>query len=170
MFPLGAVLLLCWASRRGRPWKITGALVGLAALVEAVLVGVVWIPRAAPYFVRTDDAAAKVLDGVLARTPTGAEVIASNGFVGRFADRPWIYALEAPVGGATVPVRSHTVEFVLSFSQGLETTPKATTQAAIDEVEHRLHARRIVSAAGIEVFVWHPPAGVRRLTLPGLSA
>ncbi len=169
VFPVGGVLLLCWLSRRGRPWRLAGGLVGVAALVEAVVVAVVWIPRAAPYFVRTDDAAAKVLDGILARTPAGAEVIASNGFVGRFAGRTWVYALEEPVGGFSVPVRSHTVEFVLSYSQGLETTPKATTEAAIGQIEHRLHARHTVSAAGIEVFVWHPPAGVRRLTLPGLS-
>lgn len=126
-------------------------------------------PRAAPYFVRTDDAAAKVLDGVLARTPPGAEVVASNGFVGRFADRPWVYALEEPVGGSSVPVRSKVVEFVLSDSQGLETTPKATTEAAIGQVEHRLHARRTLAKAGIEVFIWHPAAGVRRFTLPGLA-
>ncbi len=169
VFPVGAALLLCWLSRRDRPWRLAGAVIGLAALVEAVIVGVVWIPRAAPYFVRTDDAAAKVLDGVLARTPPGAEVVASNGFVGRFADRPWVYALEEPVGGSSVPVRSKVVEFVLSDSQGLETTPKATTEAAIGQVEHRLHARRTLAKAGIEVFIWHPAAGVRRFTLPGLA-
>jgi hypothetical protein len=129
----------------------------------------VWIPRSVPYFVRTDDPAATVLNGVLAHTPPGAEVVASNGFVGRFANRPWVYSVEEPVSGYSVPVRSKVVEFVLSDSQGLETTEKATTEAAIGQVEHRLHARRTLSKAGIEVFIWHPPAGVHRFTLPGLA-
>ncbi len=166
--PVGCILALTWLSRRSRPWRLAALVVGLAALAESVVLGVVWIPRSTPYFVRTSAPAAAVLSRALAATPPDAEVIASNGFIGRFAARPSVYALEAPVGGGTVPVTASVVEFVLSYRQGLETTPLANTRAAIDQIEHRLGARQVIDSAGIHVLVWHPPAGVRRVTLPGL--
>lgn len=169
LLPVGSALFLCWLSRRPKRWRIAANALGAAALVEAVVLGVVWIPRSAPYFDRTDARAATVLSTVLAHTPPGAEVIASNGFVGRFANRPWIYALEQPVATTgSVPVHTHTVEFVLSWSEGLETTPKAHTQAAVRQLAQRLHATQVLNRAGIHVFLWHPPAGVHRVTLPGL--
>jgi hypothetical protein len=166
--PLGCALALCWLSRRSRPWRLAALLVGLAALVESVVLAVVWIPRSTPYFVRTSPEAATVLARALAITPPNAEVIASNGFIGRFAARPSVYAMEAPVGGGTVPVRAREVEFVLSYRQGLETTPLANTKVAIDQIEHRLGARQVLDSAGIHVFLWHPGPGVRSVTLPGL--
>jgi hypothetical protein len=111
-----------------------------------------------------------VLSGVLARTPPGAEVIASNGFVGRFADRPWIYSYWEPTSAVgSVPVKTRTVEFVLSASQGIETTPPGTTQVAIAQIRHRLHAELLVHSAGIWVFLWHPAPGVHRVRFPGLG-
>src|SRR5579875_128373 len=166
--PVGGVLLVCWLARRARPFQLAMVVVGVAAVVQSVVLAVVWIPRAAPYFVRTSPQAAAVLARALAMTPPGAEVIASNGFVGRFAGRPWVYALEAPVGSGTVPVRAPVVELVLSFRQGLETTPLAHTRAAIAQVEHRLGARQVLDSAGIHVFLWHPGPSVRSVTLPGL--
>ncbi|MGH8997299.1 MAG: DUF2079 domain-containing protein, partial [Acidimicrobiales bacterium] len=86
VMPVGAVLFLCWLSRRPKRWRAAAYLLGAAAVVEALVLGGLWIPRSAPYFVRTDDRAASVLASVLAHTPADAEVVASNGFVGRFAD------------------------------------------------------------------------------------
>jgi hypothetical protein len=168
LLPVGGALVLCWLSRRSRPFRLAALVLGAAAVVETALLAVVWIPRAGPYFVRTSPRAAAVVARALAMTPPGAEVIASNGLVGRFAARPWVFALEAPVGSGTVPVRAPVVEFVLSFRQGLETTPLAATRAAIAQVEHRLGARQVLDSAGIHVFLWHPGPSVRSLTLPGL--
>jgi hypothetical protein len=169
--PIGSVIVLCWLSRRPkRAWHLAGALLGVAALIETVTLSLVWVPRSDSYFRRTDPAAARVLSGVLARTPPGAEVIASNGFVGRFADRPWIYSYWEPTSAVgSVPVKARTVEFVLSASQGIETTPPGTTQVAIAQIRHRLHAELLVHSAGIWVFLWHPAPGVHRVRFPGLG-
>jgi len=169
--PVGSVLVLCWLSRRPKAaWRVAGALLGVAALVETVVLSVVWVPRSDSYFRRTDPAAARMLSGVLARTPPGAEVIASNGFVGRFADREWIYPFWLPTSApGSVPVKTRTVEFVLSGSQGIETSPPGTTGAAVAEIRTRLHAQLLLRSSGIWVFLWHPAPGVHRVTLPGLG-
>ena len=169
--PVGSVLVLCWLSRRPKAaWRTAGALLGVAALVETVVLSVVWVPRSDSYFRRTDPQAARVLSSVLARTPPGAEVIASNGFVGRFADRPWVYPFWLPTSApGSVPVKTKTVEFVLSGSEAIETTPPGTTAAAVAEIRTRLHAKLLLRSAGIWVFLWHPAPGVHEVTLPGLG-
>jgi hypothetical protein len=68
----------------------------------------------------------------------------------------------------SVPVHTPTVVFVLSVSQGRETSYPSATEAALGQIEHRLHARPLAVRAGIEAFVWHPPPGAGRITLPGL--
>lgn len=169
--PVGSVLVLCWLSRRPKAtWRIAGTMIGVAALVETVVLAVVWAPRSDSYFRRTDPAAARVLAEVLAGTPPSAEVIASNGFVGRFADREWVYPFWLPTSvPGSVPVKTRTVEFVLSGSQGIETSPPGTTAAAVAKIQTRLHADLLLHSAGVWVFLWHPAPGVHQVTLPGLG-
>jgi hypothetical protein len=168
--PVGAVALLCWFGHRQTPWlSLLGLGLGAAAVVQSIVLALIWVPRSQPYFARTDAEAAGVLNTILARTPADAQVIASNGFVGRFAARPWIYAFEKPTTAVgTVPVKSPTVEFIFSVSQGLQTSVPSATAAAIVQIQHRLHAQRIARSHGIVAYVWHPPTGVHTVSLPGL--
>jgi hypothetical protein len=169
LLPVGGVLVVCWLSRQARPWPALGLLVGLAAVVEAAVLGGLWIPRAEPFFDQISPGAARVLSSVLDRTPADAEVIASNGFVGRFAARRFVYAYEAPTAATgSVPVRSKTVVLVLSAAQGIETVPPSATRAAIGQIRQRLSGRVLADASGIFAFLWQPGPDVRRLSLPGL--
>lgn len=156
--PVGSAAVLCWLVRRGSTWRWVGIVLGVAALVEVVVLAALWIPRAEPYFARVDAPAAHILDGVLTRTSPSTEVVASNGVVGRFAARPWIYAYLGTAPSQRIDVAAKTVEFVFAPSQGIETACPAaySTDLAIGYVERTLGARLVQRAAGIDVLVWHP--------------
>jgi len=170
--PVGTVVALCWLANRHPRWRAVGAALGVAALIQVVALSVVWLPRAQPFFSRVDPQTAQVLSSVLARTPSTDEVVASNGVVGRFAARPWIYSYLGTRPGQSMTVGSRTVEFVFAPSQGIETACPAqySTDEAISYVEHRLGGRLVRASAGIDVLVWHPPAGIRTFSLPVLPA
>jgi len=169
-FPVAGVLALRWLSRqRVSAVRRAAVVLGVAAVVQTAVLALIFVPRSEPYFARTDAGAAQTLASVLSRTPADAEVIASNGMIGRFAGRTWIYAYELPTAAeGTVPVRSRTVEFVLSVSQGLETSLPSATASAIHQIEQRLGAHPIATGDGIFAFVWHPGPGISRVALPGL--
>jgi len=117
-------------------------------------------------------AGARVLSSVLAQTPAGAEVVSSNGFVGRFAGRRWVYTDFGPAPGVKVrdepvPVHARQLELVLSARQGIYQGPPPVTAAAIAELEHRRGVRLLAHGAGIYAFLWRTPPGARTFPLYG---
>ncbi len=166
--PVGSFVAVTWLLVQSRRWvRVTGAVLGLAALGQVLALSVVWTPRANAEFARVAPSSAQVLNEVLKATSSDDEVVASNGVVGRFAERAWIYSyLGTEAGGKTVPIRAKTVVFVLAPNQGIETAPPVKTVASIHYVKFQLRARPIASSEGIYAFVWHPPRGVRSITLP----
>jgi hypothetical protein len=163
---VGTVAVLLWMIRsahRVLRW-IAGVLV-VAVLAQAVVLSVVWIPRARTEFLVVGGAAAGRLARAEAGIPADAEVIASQGVIGRFANRVAIYPfLDLDDGGQIIPVSADTVEFVLSTA-GIEYATTAGTLTAVSYLEH--HGARLVSQGdGVYVLVWHPRPGTHRLTLP----
>jgi hypothetical protein len=171
--PVGSVLLCCWLVARRETWCRALALVaGLAAVVQVVVLSVLWIPQVPKEFLQVTPAGARVLTTIAARTPTGAEVVSSNGFVGRFAGRRWIYTDFGPAPGVAVrdepvPVHARVLELVLSPRQGIYQGPPAVTAAAIAELRHRPGVSVLAQGAGITAFVWRAPPGVRTFPLYG---
>ena len=171
--PLGSVLVCCWLVARREPWgKALAVVAGLAALVQVVVLSVLWIPQVPKEFLQVTPAGARVLNTVLARTPPGAEVVSSNGFVGRFAGRRYVYTDFGPLPGAKVadepvPVHARVLEFVLSPAQGIYQGPQAVTAAAIVELAHRPGVHLLAEGAGIAAFVWRAPPGARTFPLYG---
>jgi hypothetical protein len=107
-----------------------------------------------------DTVTAGQLSQVQARIPGSAEVIASQGVIGRFGGRQSLYPfLDSFADGQTVPVTSSTVAFVFAPNQGIEAATPAQTQAAIEQVRTGLGAREIVSTSNVSAFLWHPPPG-----------
>ncbi len=113
---------------------------------------------------RVDGPAASVLDRGLTKIPAGAEVIASQGVIGRFAERVSIYPdVAAP---QAFPVRQRTVVFVLAPAQGIESVPAASAEADIAYARQQLHATVLTSGHGITVLEWQPPPGTSLVVLP----
>ncbi len=99
-------------------------------------------------------------------------MVASNGVVGRFAARPWVYSYLGTRPAQTMSIGASTVEFVFAPNQGIETACPArySTDRAISYVEQRLGGRLVRRSSGIEVLIWHPRSDLRSFTLPVLPA
>lgn len=163
LLPVGTVAVLCWLVRRHR-----GTALALAGVVAAQAVGwaAAWGPVAPGQWLRVPPAAAAMLTGVESRIPGSAEVIASQGVIGRFAARTRVYGL---LGPGPVPVHG-TTWFVILPNEGIETATPATSMALVGELAGPLHATLVTHANGVWAFRWTPPPGVREIIVPDGSA
>jgi hypothetical protein len=172
--PVGSVLLCCWLAARYPKWGMRAvALLGAAAVVQVAVLSALWIPQAPEKFLAVSPGATRVLDSVLARTPADAEVVSSNGFVGRFAGRPWVYTDFGPPGPTVanepVPLHARVLELVLSPRQGIYQGPPSVTAAAIERLEHRAGVTLLAHGSGVYAFVYRAPPGERSFPLWGFD-
>jgi len=122
------------------------------------------LPTVLPSWVPVDTAAATQLRVVESKVPPRAEVVASNGLVGRFAERKLVFVLgyspQSSGFQSSVPVDGSPVFFVVSPSQGTGVL-SPFYETAIADMRHRLHARVVTSQAGVYAFEWAPGPGTR---------
>jgi hypothetical protein len=164
LVPVGTVSVLAWLGRRHRRTALV-----LAGIVAAQALGwaAVWDPRIPGQWLRVPAPAAATLAAVEAMIPPSAEVIASQGVVGRFSGRAAVHEL---VGPGTTPVDRSEIWFVVTPSAGVELQSTASAMALIAVLAGRLNADLVVHGNGVWAFRWHPPAGVRTLRIPDGSA
>lgn len=159
------------AGRRRRRWvrraPVTVALLlGLGAVAQVAVESAHWTPLARTTFARVGVSTASELGAVSAEVPTSDEVIVSQGVMGRFGARRFVYPFLDDFGdGQTVPLFGRTVYVVLVPQQGIETASVAGTDAAVGLME-RLGARRIADRDGVIAFAWHVPDHRHRITFP----
>ncbi len=161
------VRLSAW--RGGRARRLWAVALVVVAIPLAVVLGR-GLPQAGAWIAVSAPAAAQ-LSAAEARIPPGAEVIASQGVVGRFATRDDVYTFpflyhRPGTSPTTFPVQRTTVVFVLT-TQGTNEPSPAATAAAVRDVEHRLHGRVVVDRAGVTVLEWSPPRHTTSVTLDG---
>jgi hypothetical protein len=162
LVPAGTVATVAWLARR---WRRT-ALVLMAVLVaQAVGWSVVWSPRTVSQWERVPGPAAATLAGVLARIPHRDAVFASQGVVGRFAER-----LDVRPMNGHLPLQPGHDWFVFAPWAGVETQKPAAAMVFAGQLAGPLHARLMLDRDGVWVFCWSPPPRWRRLTLPGGTA
>jgi hypothetical protein len=168
---VGTVLTLVALLTHGDPLRlrrtrrvIAGA-IGAIVLSQVIGLGVVMFPRTDTNWVRISEPQAAALTAVLAATPPGAQVITSDGVMGRFSGRQWVEPL--PWGDGTYPVQSRVVVFVVVPDAGIESLPGATEYQILTYVRSTLRARPIAVSHGIYAFTWSPGPRVRSVTLPG---
>jgi len=113
---------------------------------------------------RVDPAAASVLRTVEPSIPTGAEVVSSNGVIGRIAGRVWLFPDVA--SPQAFPVEARSVVFVFAISQGIESVSPGNAISAAEYVKSQLHGVTLVHGSGIWVLEWHPPRGIHTVVLP----
>jgi hypothetical protein len=109
--------------------------------------------------------AAATLRAALPLVPGDAQVIASQGVIGRFAGREFVYPLlTAPQAFPIAP--GHPVVFVIVPKTGLETMPASSAQSDIGSVMGLRGIRVLRRGPGVVVVEWHPPRGKTLIVLP----
>jgi hypothetical protein len=146
---------------RGRGRLIVPVLAGVLT-VNAVAWGLVWIPQIANEWIRVSPAAASTLGRVERIIPGAAEVVASEGVIGQFSGRRWVYAL----GGGRVALHTNVVYFVVTPTQGIEEAGIQTQEGIIGELAGTLHGRLLFEGAGVWLIALHRPPGTTSVTLP----
>jgi hypothetical protein len=164
LLPVGTVAVLVWLAGRHR----RAALV-LAGLLVAQAVGwaAVWGPRTPGQWLRISPATAATLAAVEGMIPPSAEVIASQGVIGRFSGRVAVHVL-ARTG--TVPIDRREAWFVITPATGTELQSTASAMALIAAVAGQADSRLMMHRDGVWAFRWRPPAGLRTLRVPDGSA
>ena len=164
---VGSVMVLLWLGRRFRPRRrgqkgIVWALACLLALTAVVQDARLLIHLRQTWWTVTPSAAAALRRG-LDHTPPSAEVIASNGVIGRFSQRRFVYPLQ--LSPQAFPVHSADVVLVIATA-GNEALARPQIDADVRFARHRLHARIVSRGAGATVLRWHAPTAKHRIVFP----
>ncbi len=163
--PLGTVLVL---TRMHRRWPRLALGLGALLVANAVAWSVVWAPQIPVTWLRVSPAAAAVLAQADGAIPPSAEVVASQGVVGRFSDRVLVYAaLEA---SQRISLRTRDTWWVVAPSVGIETESSAAGAALVAELAGPLRADLVLQGHGVWVFHWMPPAGTHSIRLPQVTS
>jgi Predicted membrane protein (DUF2079) len=159
LLPAGTVAILGRLAGRHRraALLVTGVVVA-----QAMAWAVVWGPRT-EHWLRVPAPTAVTLARVESRIPASAEVIASQGVVGRFSGRTHVRAL---IGPGPIRLSGGTTWFVVVPRWGIETAPRATSLAFVRELAGPLHAELVAHAHGVWAFRWQPPPGTHTITVP----
>jgi hypothetical protein len=165
LLPVGTVAVLGRLARRRR--RTARLLAGLL-VVQAVGWAVAWVPKLPDQWLRVPAPTATVLARLESHIPESAEVIASQGVVGRFGARARVLPLlwRYP----NVPVGPGEIWVVIAPVAGVEVQSTASAAALIAELAGPLHATLVTHSSGVWAFRWRPPPGVHTLPVPnGLS-
>lgn len=156
LVPLGTLTICLALATSRRRWKriVAFAVAGLA-VVNVVGWSIIWSPRTSTQFVRIAPSAAATLERALSMIPANNEVIASQGVVGPFSFRQWVYALLINPPDR-FPINSRTVWFVIAPNTGIEQESPSGAQLEIGQIVSVLHARLMLHSNGIYVFRWTP--------------
>lgn len=83
--------------------------------------------------------------------PPSAEVVASQGVMGRLCGRQWCYKV-ARDGPLTIPLHTNDDYFVIVPYQGIETSSVQTQLGMIEQLAGPLHATLLVARDGVWLF------------------
>jgi hypothetical protein len=150
---------------RWRALRWLAPIVGIALVVQAAFISAEWIPRATQSFSVISSPTASALSRTEAMIPAGMEVIASQGVIGRFADRRLVFPfLDISDAGQNIPVWGKTVAIVLT-PDGLEYATLGGTATAVDWLRAE-GAHQITSAHGVYAFFLQIKPGETHLIFP----
>jgi uncharacterized membrane protein len=162
---VGSVMILVRLAGGGDQARRAAAVIGAVWATVLVIVAGLALPTVARAWLYVSPPAAGELAHVRNLIPADAEVIASAPVVGGFSQRNSVYALQR--AGQSFPVTSAVVVFVLGPPVSSDTpTWRATLATTVRFVGHGLGAPVLGAGAGVHVFIWAPPDGTTRVTLP----
>jgi hypothetical protein len=162
---IGSVLALQRLSAGNRRSSVV-AVFGVMTLAVAVAVAALTAPEIPFFFDRVSPAAAAKLAALNERVPKGAELVVSQGIVGRFAIGRSAYFFPRAAEGYPVSRAGKPVWFILGATAGTSGGYVAETLQAVLYLERSLHATPVSEGADIWAFEWTPPRGVTSIVLP----
>jgi len=146
-------------------WRVTLALaLGVAVVVLSLVQSLPLFSTLRSAWWRVDAPAAATLRSALPLVPPGDEVIASQGVIGRFGPRTWVYPLL--VAPQAFPVHTRQVAVVVAPSQGIEPLPASLARSDVSALVDDMHARVVARDHGVTVLVWTAPPAARVIVLP----
>lgn len=160
--PVGTVLVLGRLYRR-----VPRLAVVLAVVVACNTIGwaFVWLPRVERTWLNVvPPGSAAALARAEAMIPTSAEVVTSNGVMGRFSDHVYLY--QEPGPGGDVPVRAPDVWWVIAPAVGIDLVPAEASDALVAALAGPMHAQLIMHRGGIWVFRWLPSRHIHNIRAP----
>jgi hypothetical protein len=152
--------------RRGTGWLRSAALPRMVAIVLAVnamLWAVVWLPQLPGQWIRTSTATASTLDRVESMIPATAQVIASQGVLGRLCGRQWCFAIQGD-GRTSYVLHTSQVYVVVVPYQGIELSSVQFQLSAIGELAGQLHAQLLLARQGVWLFRIHRTSAHERIS------
>jgi hypothetical protein len=138
---------------------VVAALLG----VNAIAWGAMWIPQVSTDWLRTSTATSSALDSAARMIPAGAEVVASQGVIGRLSGRQWCYKV-ADDGTLAFPLHTDDDYFVLLPYQGIESASVQTQLGMIQQLAGSLHAQLLLARDGVWLFRLLRPPNSRSVT------
>jgi hypothetical protein len=170
LLSVGTIALLIKLSQRlgaRRRWLVA-VLAGVLA-VNTIVWGAVWFPNVTRQWLDVTPQGASALARIQKLVGPNDEVVGSQGIIGEFAARKWVYSLNnLPT---TVEVaHGRKVWFILAPYQGIETLDPVDTLAAVKELTRHPGVHELSHLDGIWLFEWSPPRGVKRLSFDVTNA
>ena len=137
---------------------------GLCALVFAASISATFMGTIPKYVERVSGPAARELAEAQQKIPSGAEVIASQGVIGRFGAGHLVHPYWAQGGPEKYRVTARTVVFILAPVQGTAEGYPPETRSSIAYLRDDLHARGAGArlrylGARVAPGAWHPLSG-----------
>lgn len=166
MMSVGTVAVLV-ALARTRLFAYTRRIVILVALlaVNLVIWAVVWFPQVPKTWLDVSPAAATTLKRVLTEVRPSDQVVVSQGLMGRFAARTYIYQL---FGARTaVPIKTRRVWFIFAPNTGTEASTPAELEGDIGQIAAEPNVKLVASENGVWAFLWTAPRRTHTLNLKG---
>ena len=162
LVPLGTIIVLVWLWKRA-PRLVIGAGVLLAA--NAIIWSVIFMPRIPGNWLLVPSSSASVLASVDKEIPPSAEVLASQGVIGRFTDRRLVYPIRAP--RQVIPVGTRDTWWIITPTLGIELDTVTAQDALIAKLAGSWNARLVAHGDGVWVFNWMLPQGITSVRVPG---
>jgi len=159
--PIGTVLVLTRIVRRRRR---LGGVAAVLVLANVLAWAVVWLPQTPGTWLRVSPAASATLRRALHRIPPSAEVVASQGVVGRFSSRRFVYPILNP--GVSIPLSTATTWWIVAPNVGIETESPTDQAAIVSWLAGPLGARLVDHGGGVWVFDLRTPAESHQISLP----
>lgn len=157
-FGTGAVLL--YIATKGKKMRLSACICGLLLAANACGWAYTWLPQVSNNWLLISPQQSQVLDHIQTMIKPQDEVIASNGFVGKFANRKYIYdALQL----GTLPMYTKAVWFVIAPDVGIETMPVNQSNSMLNQISLLPGAKLVLSEDGIWVYKWRPPKGINNV-------
>lgn len=146
LLPVGTIAVATWLLARARwiAWPLLAA-----SLALALGYSIVWLPQVPGHWLRVPASTAASLSGVLARIPGSAEVIASQGIMGRFSAREDVQAI---FGSGPLKLRGGDTWVVVVPSYGEESESPSSAMRLVSYLAGPMHAKLEAASNGVWAF------------------